>query len=84
MSTTLNLSSSQLSRAAGIRKRIESLEKQLSSLLGSRPESARRPSVKRKARRRKKAGMSDAGRRKLSQALKRRWAKAKSSGKNAL
>ena len=82
MSTTLQISSSQLNRAAGIRKRIESLEKQLSAILNANPTRSSRSANN--VSRKKRGKMSAAARKKMSLAMKKRWAKAKSSGKNAL
>ena len=63
-----HLSANQLHRAAGIKHKIESLQKQLSRLFGSTA------GVTTPVRRRK---MSAAGRRKIAAAQRARWAKAK-------
>jgi hypothetical protein len=61
-----NLSAGQLRRAADIKDKIESLQKELSRLLGS-PDGAAAPSKRRK--------MSAAARGKIAAAQKARWAK---------
>jgi hypothetical protein len=63
-----NLSASQLRRAADLKDKIESLQKQLSRLLGS-PDSAAAPRKRRK--------MSAAARQKIAVAARARWAKVK-------
>jgi hypothetical protein len=63
-----NLSASQLRRAADIKDKIESLQKQLTRLLGG-TDGAAAPRKRRK--------MSAAGRRKIAAAQKARWAKVK-------
>jgi hypothetical protein len=63
-----NLSASQLRRAADIKDKIESLQKDLSRLLGS-TDGAAAPRKRRK--------MSAAGRRKIAAAARARWAKVK-------
>jgi hypothetical protein len=94
-----NLSADQLRRAANIKDEIESLEGELSKLLGGshvgnakttkklgRP--AKGGDVDRfKAARivkPKRKGMSAAGRAKIAAAAKARWAKVKAAGKNSL
>ena len=63
-----NLSASQLHRAAGIKHKIESLQKKLAGLLGS----TAGPAAPGKRRR-----MSAAARARMAAAQKARWAKAK-------
>jgi hypothetical protein len=63
-----NLSASQLRRAADIKDKIESLQRELTRLLGS-TSGATAPRKRRK--------MSAAGRRKIAAAAKARWAKVK-------
>ena len=70
-----NLSASQLRRAADIKDKIESLQKEFTRLLGS-TDGAAAPCKRRK--------MSAAGRRKIAAAARARWAKAKAQGKNSL
>jgi len=94
MNDLQSLSAAQLNRAANLKEKIEALESELASLLGSdSPAAAKRgpgrpkkPSIastvgvsKRKRRR-----MSAAGRAKIAAAARARWAKAKKSGKNSL
>jgi hypothetical protein len=75
MPTVTNLTSRQLTRAAAIKKRIESLEDKLRSLLGDEPASNDAP---------RKYKMSAAGRAAIAAAAKKRWAKAKAAGKKTL
>ena len=63
-----HLSASQLRRAAGIKHKIESMQKALTRLLGSTGGAAAP---------RKRRGMSAAGRRKIAAAARARWAKVK-------
>jgi hypothetical protein len=72
MSTLLSsLSVQQLRKAATLKEKIQSLEKELGQLLGSSAKPAA-PAVPRKKRK-----MSAAGRAKISAAAKARWAKVK-------
>jgi hypothetical protein len=70
-----NLSAQQLRRAAGIKDKIQSLEKELEQILGSstKPVAVAAPKKRRK--------MSAAGRAKISAAAKARWAKIKAAKK---
>lgn len=70
-----NLTSRELTRAATIKKRIESLEDKLRSILGGGPVSEVP---------RKKYKMSAAGRAAIAAAAKKRWAKAKAAGQKTL
>jgi len=70
-----HLSASQLRRAANIKHRIETLQKQLARLLGS----AAGASVLRKRRK-----LSAAARRKIAAAARARWKKAKAAGRKTL
>lgn len=63
-----NLPASQLRRAAGIKHKIESLQKRLARLLGSTDDVVTP---------RKRRKMSAAGRRKIAAAARARWAKVK-------
>lgn len=74
------LTPKQLRQAAKIKERIESLQKELKSLLGESkaPASTARTTAKPKRR------MSAAAKAKLSKAAKERWAKVKASGKKRL
>jgi len=60
-----------LRRAAGIKEKIQSLEKKLKTILGS-PKEAAAPGVPKKRRK-----MSAAARKKIAAAQKARWAKVK-------
>ena len=76
MSTSLNqLSVSDLRKAANLKERIEALEKKLSQLIGSATKAESAPVVTRK----KKRGMSAAGRARIVAAQKARWAKIKAA-----
>jgi hypothetical protein len=95
-----NLSADQLRRAASIKDEIESLEGELSKILGGvvgsgkkrmgRPPKTGGDVDRYKAARgtesggKKKRKMSAAGRAKIAAAAKARWAKVKAAGKNSL
>lgn len=70
-----SLSAQQLRRAADIKDKIQSLEKELEQILGSsiKPAAIAAPKKRRK--------MSAAGRAKMSAAAKARWAKVKAAQK---
>ena len=73
MNTLLSLTSAQLTKAASIKDKIEALNKQLASLVGTSAailKSAAKPAKK---------GMSAAGRARVAAAQKKRWAKIKAS-----
>jgi hypothetical protein len=70
-----HLSASQLRRAADLKHKIESLEKQLTRLL-SGTAGAAAPRKRRK--------MSAAGRARIAAAARARWAKVKAAGKSKL
>lgn len=72
MSSITNLSAQQLRKAATLKERIQSLEKELNQLLGSPAASAGGLAPKKK-----KFTMSAAARAKISAAAKLRWAKIK-------
>jgi hypothetical protein len=65
----LNLSSKQLRRAANLKDKIESLQKELGRILGASTPAQNGAAPKRK--------MSAAGRRKIAAAARARWAKVK-------
>jgi len=71
MSSISNLSVQQLRKAATLKERIQSLEKELGQLLGSSAASVAGPAPK------KKFKMSAAAKAKISAAAKLRWAKIK-------
>jgi hypothetical protein len=77
-----NISSSQLRRAAAIKEKIESLQKELASVLGnSAAEPTSAPSAQPSGNKtRKKRQLSPEGRARIIEAQKRRWA-AKKKGK---
>ncbi len=70
-----SLSAQQLRRAADIKEKIQSLEKELEQILGSsiKPTTTAAPMKRRK--------MSAAGRARISAAAKARWAKVKAAQK---
>ena len=70
-----SLSAQQLRRAADIKDKIQSLEKELEQILGSSTEPG--ATVARKKRRK----MSAAGRARMAAAAKARWAKVKAAQK---
>ncbi len=72
MSSITNLSVQQLRKAATLKERIQSLEKELGQLLGSSAASVAGPAPKKK-----KFKMSAAAKAKISAAAKLRWAKIK-------
>jgi hypothetical protein len=71
MSSITSLSPKQLRRAAALKEKIQSLEKELGQMLGSSTQTVAQPVVKRKFK------MSAAGRARISAAAKARWAKVK-------
>ena len=72
MSSISNLSVQQLRKAASLKEKIQSLEKELGKLLGSTAASVSSPAPKVK-----KFTMSAAAKAKISAAAKARWAKVK-------
>ena len=72
MSSISNLSVQQLRKAATLKERIQSLEKELNQLLGSTVASVAGPAPKKK-----KFKMSASAKAKISAAAKLRWAKIK-------
>jgi len=76
MSSITSLSVQQLRKAAGLKEKIQSLEKELHQLLGSPAIPAAGP-----APQKKKFKMSAAAKAKISAAAKARWAKIKAGKK---
>jgi hypothetical protein len=76
MSNLESLTSAQLKRAAVIKDKIDSLTRQLNSLLGRSA-----PATAKGAGRGRKAGMSAAGRARIAAAQRARWAKIKAAKK---
>ena len=74
----INLTPSQLRKAAGLKEKIAVLEKQLAQLEGTKaaPAPASKPAGK-------KGGMSAAGRARVAAAQKARWAKIKAAKSKA-
>jgi hypothetical protein len=75
----MNLSSAQFRRAAALQEKIEAMQSELASLLGSSPA----PSVKGKKDKgqpaKKKRTMSASSRKRIAEAQKARWAKQKAA-----
>jgi hypothetical protein len=74
MSSITSLSVQQLRKAAALKEKIQSLEKELNHLLGSPVASAASPATKKK-----KFKMSAAAKAKISAAAKLRWAKVRAA-----
>ena len=74
MKVITTLSASQLYRAAALKEKIQSLEKELHQLLGSSAKIVAQAVPKRKRK------LSAAGRAKISAAVEARWAKVKAGG----
>ncbi|HYG21179.1 MAG TPA: hypothetical protein VEH04_00245 [Verrucomicrobiae bacterium] len=73
-----NISSSKLRRAAAIQEKIESLQSELASLLGSSGQAqASSTSSNTESSGRPKRRLSPEGRARIAAAQRRRWAKAK-------
>lgn len=72
----INLSSKQLRQAANLKDKIESLQKELSRIVGTPTQTQGGAAPKRK--------MSAAGRAKIAAAARARWKKAKAAGKKTL
>ena len=68
-----NLSVAQLTKVIAVREKIETLERQLATLSGSEGEAV----VATKGRRKRRGGMSAAGRARVGAAARKRWAKLK-------
>jgi hypothetical protein len=81
-SSITGLSSKDLSRAAALKERIEKLTRDLNRILGAEGSdtATRGAGVARSGRR----SMSPAARARIAAAMRKRWAKAKAAGKNAL
>ena len=77
----INLTAKQLHSAATIKEKIAKLEKKLSAMLGGTTAPAKAPSTP-KVPRKKKRKMSAAGRKKIAEAARKRWALIK-AGKAA-
>lgn len=74
MSSINQLTPAQLRKAASIKEKIASLEKQLAAIVRTSAPAAAKPA-------RKKGGMSAAGRARIAAAQKLRWAKVKAAKK---
>ncbi len=84
MLSAFNLTPKQLRQAADLRERIDRLEKELTAILTPGPAApvTQAPPRARVARRRR--SMSKAARARQSEMMKKRWAKAKASGRKSL
>ena len=71
----MNLSSSQLRRAATLQEKIEAMQAELAELLGGSAPAPAKGKPGRPAK--KKRIMSDAARKKIADAQRKRWAKQK-------
>jgi hypothetical protein len=78
----ISLTPEQLRKAADIQEKIQSLQTQLSQLLGATAEPVPSEAPKKSKRGRKK--MSPAAKAKMAALMKARWAKAKKAGKSKL
>ena len=78
MSSISNLSVQQLRKAATLKERIQSLEKELNHLLGATATAAAGPAPKKR-----KFKMSASAKAKISAAAKLRWAKIKGTAPSA-
>jgi hypothetical protein len=78
MSSITSLSVQQLRKAAALKEKIQSLEKELNQLLGSPVASVASPATKKK-----KFKMSAAAKAKISAAAKLRWAKVRAAKSGA-
>lgn len=78
MSYITSLSAQQLRKAATLKEKIQSLEKELNQLLGSTATSAAGPAPKKRTFK-----MSAAGRARISAAAKLRWARVKGTASAA-
>jgi hypothetical protein len=85
MSSILNnLSAPQLRKAAALREKIDSLEKELNQLFGSPSEPRTNRTDVAVSRKRGRRRMTADARAKIAAAAKARWKKAKAAGRNTL
>jgi hypothetical protein len=73
----MNLSSAQFRRAAALQEKIEAMQAELASLLGSGPAASGK--VKKDKPAKKKRTMSASARKRIAEAQKARWAKQKAA-----
>jgi ElaB/YqjD/DUF883 family membrane-anchored ribosome-binding protein len=73
----MNLSSAQFRRAAALQEKIEAMQAELASLLGSSPDASGKGKKDKPAK--KKRVMSAAARKRIAEAQKARWAKQKAA-----
>ncbi len=85
-----NLTPQQLRSAADLKERIDGLQNELNEVLGGEVSAAVQPAIEAPQRpangrrKKRKRNISEAGRRAMSLAGKRRWAKARRAGKSRL
>lgn len=77
----MSLSATQLRRAATLQERIENLQNELATLLGSTFSNISAVASGKPSKR--KSGISPAGRKRIAAAQKARWAKAKAESEGA-
>lgn len=73
----MNLSSAQFRRAAALQEKIEAMQAELASLLGSSPSTTAKGKKDKPAK--KKRTMSASARKRIAEAQKARWAKQKAA-----
>ena len=75
----MNLSSAQFRRAAALQEKIEAMQSELASLLGSSPAASVKGKKDKEQPAKKKRTMSAAARKRIAEAQKARWAKQKAA-----
>ncbi len=75
----MNLSSAQFRRAAALQEKIEAMQSELASLLGSGPAASVKGKKDKGQPAKKKRTMSASSRKRIAEAQKARWAKQKAA-----
>ncbi len=75
----MNLSSAQFRRAAALQEKIEAMQTELASLLGSGPAASGKGKKDKDKPAKKKRTMSASARKRIAEAQKARWAKQKAA-----
>jgi hypothetical protein len=75
----MNLSSAQFRRAAALQEKIEAMQAELASLLGSGPAASGKSKKDKDKPAKKKRTMSASARKRIAEAQKARWAKQKAA-----
>ena len=75
----MNLSSAQFRRAAALQEKIEAMQAELASLLGSGPAASGKGKKDKDKPAKKKRTMSASARKRIAEAQKARWAKQKAA-----